>query len=149
VLRKKVCSTLGELYLNRYKAIGDTNPIEKNHHLSSSESIMLGTPTGDDMKPEDVSQECWDDFVAHRKAKKAIITSRVVKTIREEAHAAGWTLEQALDHMVLLGWRGFKAEWVEKKQRKQDQKQDLWNQLTGRNIIDLEDVRCKAIANAS
>ena len=101
------------------------------------------------MKPQDVSQECWDDFVAHRKAKRAIITARVVKTIRTEAESAGWTLEQALDHMVLHGWRGFKAEWVEKKQRKQDQKQDLWNQLTGRNIIDLEDVRCKAIANAS
>jgi hypothetical protein len=43
--------------------------------------------------------------------------------------------------MVLMGWRGFKADWVERK------KQDLWDQLTGRNVIDLEDVRCKAIAN--
>lgn len=93
------------------------------------------------MKPEDVSQECWDDFVAHRKAKRAIITARVVKTIRDEASSAGWTLEQALDHMVLMGWRGFKADWVQRK------KQDLWDQLTGRNVIDLEDVRCKAIAN--
>ena len=99
------------------------------------------------MKPEDVSQECWDDFVAHRKAKRAIITARVVKTIRDEASSAGWTLEQALDHMVLMGWRGFKADLVDKKQLKQDQKQDLWDQLTGRNVIDLEDVRCKAIAN--
>lgn len=95
------------------------------------------------MKPEDVTQECWDDFIAHRKAKRAIITARVVKTIRDEAHRAGWTLEQALDHMVLMGWRGFKAEWVASKN---NSKQDLWDQLTGKNVIDLEDVRCKAIA---
>lgn len=95
------------------------------------------------MKPEDVTQECWDDFIAHRKAKRAIITVRVVKKIRDEAHKAGWTLEQALDHMVLMGWRGFKADWVGKK----TQKQDLWDQLTGRNIIDMEQARCRAIAN--
>ena len=99
------------------------------------------------MKPEDVSQECWDYFVEHRKVKKAIVTPRVVSMIRTEAHAAGWTLEQAIDHMVLMGWRGFKADWVEKKHRKQDQKQDLWNQLTGRNVIDMGEARCKAIAN--
>ena len=97
------------------------------------------------MKPEDVSQECWDYFLEHRKFKKAIVTPRVVNMIRTEAHQAGWTLEQALDHMVLMGWRGFKADWVDKKA----QKQDLWNQLTGRNVIDMEDARCRAIANAS
>jgi hypothetical protein len=93
------------------------------------------------MKPEDVTQECWEYFLQHRKFKKAIVTPRVISMIRAEAHQAGWTLEQALDHMVLMGWRGFKADWVERK------KQDLWDQLTGRNVIDLEDVRCKAIAN--
>lgn len=97
------------------------------------------------MKPQDVSQECWEDFIAHRKVKRAIVTPRVINTIRTEAHQAGWTLEQALDHMVLMGWRGFKADWVDKK----TQKQDLWNQLTGRNVIDMEDARCRAIANAS
>jgi len=95
------------------------------------------------MKPDDISADCWNDFIAHRKAKRAIVTNRVINTIRQEAHLAGWTLEQALDHMVLMGWRGFKAEWVEKK----TQKQDLWDQLTGRNIIDMEQARCRAIAN--
>ena len=95
------------------------------------------------MKPEDVSTECWDDFIAHRKVKRAIVTPRVINTIRTEAQIAGWTLEQALDHMVLMGWRGFKADWVDKK----TQKQDLWDQLTGRNVIDIGEARCKAIAN--
>jgi hypothetical protein len=93
------------------------------------------------MKPEDVTQECWEYFLQHRKVKKAIVTPRVISMIRAEAHQAGWTLEQALDHMVLMGWRGFKADWVERK------KQDLWDQLTGRNVIDMEQVRCKAIVN--
>ena len=95
------------------------------------------------MKPTDVSQGCWDDFLAHRKAKRAIVTPRVINTIRQEAQIAGWTLEQALDHMVLMGWRGFKSDWVEKKQVKQD----LWSHLTGKNVIDMEEAKCKAIAN--
>ena len=95
------------------------------------------------MKPVDVPQDCWDDFLAHRKAKRAIVTQRVINSIREEAKIAGWTLEQALDHMVLMGWRGFKADWVEKKQVKQD----LWSHLTGKNVIDMEEAKCRAIAS--
>jgi hypothetical protein len=45
--------------------------------------------------------------------------------------------------MVLMGWRGFKADWVEKKQVKQD----LWSHLTGKNVIDMEEAKCRAIAN--
>jgi hypothetical protein len=70
------------------------------------------------MKPEDVTQECWEYFLQHRKVKKAIVTPRVINMIRAEAHQAGWTLEQALDHMVLMGWRGFKADWVERGRSK-------------------------------
>lgn len=99
------------------------------------------------MKPSDVSSECWEDFVAHRKQKRAILTERVVRMIRQEAELAGWTLEQALDHMMLMGWRGFKADWVEKKQTGKQKKQELWNHLVGNNVIDMEDAKCKVIAN--
>ena len=59
--------------------------------------------------------------------------------IRDEAAQAGWSLEQALDHMMLMGWRGFKADWVERKA----QKQDLWNHLVN-NVVEMP---CKVIVN--
>jgi hypothetical protein len=97
------------------------------------------------MKPDEVSQDCWDDFLAHRKLKRALVTPRVIATIRKESGLAGWTLEEALDHMVFMGWRGFKAEWVEPKRKAT--KPDLWGHLTGRNVIDMELAKCKSIAN--
>lgn len=77
------------------------------------------------MQPDDVSNECWADFLAHRKAKKTIVTERVIDRIRAEAGKAGWTLEDALNECVDRGWQGFKAEWVAKKEVKRDRKADL------------------------
>lgn len=66
-------------------------------------------------KPDDVSAELWVDFLKHRKQKKAPVTERVISLIRNEAKNAGWTLEEALNEVILRNWIGFKAEWVEAK----------------------------------
>lgn len=66
-------------------------------------------------KPDDVSNELWADFLNHRKQKKAPVTYRVISLIRNEAKNAGWTLEEALNEVILRNWIGFKAEWVEAK----------------------------------
>lgn len=66
-------------------------------------------------KPDGVSNELWVDFLNHRKQKKAPVTDRVISLIRNEAKNAGWTLEEALNEVILRNWIGFKAEWVEAK----------------------------------
>lgn len=66
-------------------------------------------------KPDDVSADLWADFLAHKKHKKAPVTNRVITLIRNEAKKAGWTLEEALNEVILRNWVGFKAEWVEAK----------------------------------
>lgn len=66
------------------------------------------------MKPDDVSDEVWEDFLIHRKAKRATVTNTVLKRIRSEADKAGWTMEEALSEMCLRGWQGFRADWVNK-----------------------------------
>ena len=38
------------------------------------------------VKPDDVSDDLWADFLAHRKQKKAIVSERVINTIRNEAN---------------------------------------------------------------
>ena len=65
--------------------------------------------------PEGVSSEVWDSFVKQRKAKKAPITELVMESIKKQANAAGWTVEQAIHEVVVRNWSTFKADWVDKK----------------------------------
>ena len=65
--------------------------------------------------PSGVSQQVWDSFVKQRKTKKAQVTSLVIDGIQKEADKAGWTLEMALNEVVVRNWQSFKAEWVKDK----------------------------------
>lgn len=65
--------------------------------------------------PTDVQPDTWDGFLAARKLAKAVVTERVLKSIRVEAMKAGWTMDAALAEIAARGWRGFKAEWVAPK----------------------------------
>ena len=78
--------------------------------------------------PADVSPDCWEAFISHRKAVKALVTDRVVNTIRNEADKAGIPLEDALDEVVARGWKGFKADWY-KPQIRADQPRKTQHQL--------------------
>lgn len=71
--------------------------------------------------PEGVSQSVWDDFVKHRKAKKAQVTQTVIEGIRKEAQKAGWSLDEALSEIIVRNWQSFKAEWVVEKMSKSAQ----------------------------
>ena len=63
-------------------------------------------------RPEDVSPNVWDDFVAHRKAKKATVTQTVIESFRREAAKAGVSLEDAMTICCSRGWQGFEASWL-------------------------------------
>jgi uncharacterized protein YdaU (DUF1376 family) len=67
------------------------------------------------IKPTDVSDQVWKDFIEHRKKAKAPLTSTALSRIIKEAQLADWTLNQVFEECVLRGWRGFKAEWVNTK----------------------------------
>lgn len=86
----------------------------KTEEKSQSRGVATKTQTSV-AKPDEVSNELWADFLNHRKQKKAPVTDRVISLIRNEAKNAGWTLEEALNEVILRNWIGFKAEWVEAK----------------------------------
>jgi uncharacterized protein YdaU (DUF1376 family) len=65
--------------------------------------------------PDGVSQEVWQEFTKHRKAKKASVTPLVIKGIAEQAKKAGWSLEDALKETVVRNWQSFNADWVTDK----------------------------------
>jgi len=70
--------------------------------------------------PEGISQSVWDEFIAHRKAKKAKVTQLVIEGIGKEASKAGWLLEDALKETIVRNWQSFKAEWVAVKPQMQN-----------------------------
>lgn len=65
-------------------------------------------------KPIDVSDEIWEDWKKHRKAKRATITLAVIQSFREQASKVNWTLEAAMQKSIERGWTGFEAEWITK-----------------------------------
>lgn len=64
------------------------------------------------LPPDGVSPSVWQDFLKHRKAKKAPVTETSLAGIKREADKAGWSLEDALRECCTRGWQSFKADWV-------------------------------------
>lgn len=74
--------------------------------------------------PMAVSPEIWDDYLKHRKAKRAPITQTVVNMLGKElrkAAVSGWSADDALSEAMAAGWQGFKFEWLQNRSRPQNQ----------------------------
>ncbi|EKN4181127.1 hypothetical protein [Yersinia ruckeri] len=74
--------------------------------------------------PMAVSSEIWDDYLKHRKAKRAPMTQTVVNMLGKElskAAAAGWSVDDALSEAMAAGWQGLKFEWLQNRSRPQNQ----------------------------
>jgi hypothetical protein len=91
--------------------------IPETERETETEKRQRATPVA---KPDGVTQSVWDEFVKHRKAKKAQITELVIEGLIKEAKKANWTLEDVLKETVFRNWQSFKAEWVAGKQNPAD-----------------------------
>ena len=80
-----------------------------NNHKPIKTATVVATPDG-------VSDSVWQEFIAHRKTKKAKVTDLVIEGIYKEAEKAGWTLEDALKETIVRNWQSFKADWVQPRQ---------------------------------
>jgi uncharacterized protein YdaU (DUF1376 family) len=99
-------------------ATNNQEPITNNHKPKRESATVVATPIG-------VSESVWQDFVKHRKAKKAPVTQTVIDGIQREAAKAVWTLDAALAECVIRGWQSFKADWVAPKQTFAQQAADI------------------------
>lgn len=97
--------------------IVDINPINeckstqskgKERKVKESNKITIN-------KPEKVTDQTWNDFLNHRKNKKAPITQTVINSFLKESNLACMPLEDTLIETMTRGWTGFKAEWVKNK----------------------------------
>ena len=120
-------------------------PITNNHKPNRESATVVATPEG-------VTESVWQDFVKHRKAKKAPITPTALAGIKREADKASWSLDRAITECVERGWIAFKAEWVAPKQSFAQQAADIARttvpaQHSGRDpvLIKMEQERLKAV----
>jgi hypothetical protein len=66
-------------------------------------------------RPNGVSEQVWDDFIALRKAKRAPLSATALASISKEAEKAAMHIEEVLTECVTRGWQSFKAEWMKPK----------------------------------
>jgi hypothetical protein len=66
--------------------------------------------------PEGVSNLVFKDYLFFRNKIKAPVTETVIKGLTAEAQKANMSLEQVMVLCCQNGWRGFKAEWMNKVQ---------------------------------
>jgi uncharacterized protein YdaU (DUF1376 family) len=116
-------STSVQLTKNQEPRTNNQEPKEKNKRTSAP--VVA--------KPDEVTDQTWTDFLAHRKLKKATVSDTVLDAIRREAKKAGWSLDAALRECVARNWQGFKSEWV----KVESTKDDLWDYAIGRKTTNI------------
>ena len=87
------------------EATPNQEPLTTNHKPVKNTATIVAPPEG-------VSDSVWQEFVSHRKSKKARVTQLVIDGIQKEATIAGWSLEDALKETIVRNWQSFKADWV-------------------------------------
>ena len=68
-------------------------------------------------RPRNVSKKTWDDFLVHRKNKKAPLTETALIGIKNEVKKTTISLEDALVMCQARGWQSFKSDWINKEQK--------------------------------
>jgi uncharacterized protein YdaU (DUF1376 family) len=105
---------------------GNANAMPTTHHSPLITVLLEKEPKGDAVasdlpkaskpakleRPDEVPEQVWTDFLAHRKRKKADVTATAMAAIRREADKAEMDLATALETIVARGWTGLNHEWL-------------------------------------
>lgn len=84
--------------------VSKTEKVRKSQKVKNESSAL--------QKPDDVSGELWNDFLAHRKAIKKPFNQYALKLMQTECKKAGWTMTEAIERVLATGWISFKADFV-------------------------------------
>ena len=69
------------------------------------------------VKPDDVDDSTWRDWLTLRRAKKAPVTETVLKQARAESAKAGLPLNRFLEIWCARGSQGLQADWLKPQER--------------------------------
>jgi hypothetical protein len=90
---------------------------EENKGASLSVSSKAKAPKAPNpqwVMPEGVDKVHWQDWLTHRKAKKASNTPTAWAKVEREAAKAGLSISKVVQLCAEKSWSGFEAEWVSK-----------------------------------
>lgn len=65
----------------------------------------------------DLHPEVAEEFLTHRKRKKALLTPLSWKGLMRELGKTQWTMSEALTECLMRGWVAFKADWLNNADR--------------------------------
>jgi len=102
--------------------------LTKNHEPITNNQ----EPIKNIITPEGVSETVFKDFVKLRKGLKAPVTETAIKGLAREGEKAGLTLQEVMELCCQNGWRGFKADWLKKDEKRSagDKNRDVMSGLT-------------------
>lgn len=110
---------------NNQEPITNNQEIKKNNKKKTASLV----------KPDDVSQEVFDEWIDFKKSvSRAKPSQRMIDAIVREAQAAEITTEKAMVLQMENGWQGFKAEYVKKESGNLFGQQS--NEVTAKTITD-------------
>jgi len=66
------------------------------------------------LKPDDLDQQVWVDWLTLRKAKRLPLTPTAWADTRAEGAKVGLTPSETVSHAVRSNWAGFRASWYER-----------------------------------
>lgn len=131
--------------VNRFHFNGENDSLEGSEHISPRTSHSINQsinhkkttqkkPTELELLAEfGITEQLAEDFITHRKAKKAPITKTALERLQKQADLAGLPLAEVAEIMIERGWRGFKADWDwqetpqrQPKKSKFDDNDDSW-----------------------
>lgn len=130
-----VCSAIGQtpienidaLFATTSDSLFGTDTPTKDQNAAERKSEAISKPKRKRVsssvvkdKPEDISQEVWDDWLTTRRAKRLPLTQTALNSVRREAASAGLTFQAAVTFAVEQGWAAFRAEWYRNATRKGD-----------------------------
>ena len=107
-------------------------PTNNQKPTTNNQQPTIKTSSASSLKPIDVSESVWNDFLAIRRAKKSPLTETALKGIKREASNAGMSLEKVLQLCCARGWQGFKADWVTDDIKKEDNYKESIDVIFGR-----------------
>jgi hypothetical protein len=97
------------------------NPAQRsaeNPRSLKTETTRERTAENTIIVPDFIPKDSWEEFVAHRKRKRAPVTERVASMVFEElrkASEAGIRPKEAIEEAIYRNWTAIKADWLQKK----------------------------------
>lgn len=134
-------SELARKQIRKSSDLNPTNNNTKDHNTNDHNNTLTGinARTRETKKPSvlvllekfGITGKLAEDFIVHRKAKKAPITETALNGYQREADKAKIPIQKAVEIAIERGWTGFKADWQwqddQPKHRPKDSMGAEWN----------------------